>query len=288
VGAGGFALGNSGVDGSATAWTSSNSVIDDIVNAVIQQIDISEGHGKKKFMVVSPYEANDLRSYLQGTGAAVADDAIKGGGFARSNGYVGTTVSGVDIYQTNNIKNTVVLGLATNPTDTDTVTINGVVFTFVATLTGAAGEVHITASADATRANLAELITGTTLPGDTTEAENTNTGYTKLAVADQYKFARMGITAVDSAGANTLTVTAKSTLVVSEALTDGTDTWTSVKRYIVAGAYDSIFLALPSGGMDYVEKEVSGKAGYELYMEQFYNHTIWTRQLPLVGTVLVD
>jgi len=288
VGAGGWALGNSGVDGSTTAWTSSNSVIDDVINAVIQIIDLNEGHGKKKFIVVSPYEANDLRSYLQGTGNMVGDQAITGGGFSRSNGYVGTTFSGVDVYMTNNLKNTVVLGLATNPTDGDTITINGVLITFKATMAGVAGSVHIASTVDITRANLAEFLTGTTIPGDTTEVEATDTGYTAFSEANQYKLQRMGLTATNDNGANTLTITANSTLVVSETLTDGTDAWTSVKRYLVAGAYESIFLALPSQGMDYEEKSVSAKAGVEIYMEQFYNYKIWTRMQPLVGTVLVD
>jgi hypothetical protein len=288
VGAGGFALGNNGVDGSATAWTSSNSVVDDIINAVVQIVDINEGHGKKKFVVVSPYEANDLRSYLQGTGNMVADSAITGGGFSRSNGYVGTTFSGVDVYMTNNLKNTVVLNLATNPTAGDTITINGVTFTFRATLTPAAGEVHIASTVDITRANLAELITGTTIPGDTSETEGADAGYVALSEANQYKFQRIGLTATNDNGANTLTITANSTLVVSETLTDDTDAWTTVKRYLVAGAYESIFLALPSQGMDYEEKAVSAKAGVEIYMEQFYAHTIWSRMQALVGTVLVD
>ena len=38
----------------------------------------------------------------------------------------------------------------------------------------------------------------------------------------------------------------------------------------------SINLYLPTAGMDYEEKSVSGKAGVELYMEQFYNAVIWT------------
>lgn len=283
VGNGGFALGDGGTDGSTTPWTSSNSVIDDIVNATIENVDINDGHGEKKFMVVSPREASDLRSFMQNNGFNTADDAIKNG-----IPFVGTTFSGVDIYQTNNLRNTVTLGLATNPTDGDTITINGVTFTFVATLGTTAGNVHIGTAVDNTRLTLANAINGTTYPGDTDVASSATDGFVALSEADQYKLARLNITATDSAGADTMAITADGTLTVAETLTDGTDAWTSVRRYLVAGNYGSMFLALPTAGMDFHEKEVSAKAGVELFMEQFYNRTIWTRKQPLVGTVLVD
>jgi hypothetical protein len=287
VGNGGFALGDSGVNGSTTAWESTSTTVDDILNASIEQVDINEGHGLKKFMVVSPYEANDLRKYMQGTGNAVMDDALRTGGFSRTNGFVGTTFSGVDVYQTNNLKNQVVLTMDTNPTAGDTMTINGVVITFQTTLGTGAGAVHVASTVDITRANLAEFLTGTSFPGDTSEAENTDTGYVKLSDADSAKLSRLGLTAVNSNAADTLTLTSTGTLVVSETFTAGTNVFGNVSRYLVAGAYESIYLALPTIGMEFVEKDVSGKAGKELYMEQFFNSKIWTRKAPLVGTILV-
>ena len=83
-------------------------------------------------------------------------------------------------------------------------------------------------------------------------------------------------------------MTSRGTLIVSDNLSAGSDGWGDVYRYLVAGAYNSVFLALPNQGMDYQEKEVSGKAGKELYMEQFYNTTIWKRKQDLVGTVKVN
>lgn len=283
VGNGGFALGDGGTDGSTTAWTTSSSNIDDVINATIEEIDSNEGYGDRKYMVVSPREANDLRGFMQTNGFEVQDDAIRSG-----IPFVGTTFSGVDIYQTTNLKNEVVLGLATNPSDGDTITINGVTLTFVATLGTTPGNVHIGTDVDDTRANLATALNGTTYPGDTDIASSATEGFVALSTADQYKLARLGISASNDDSADELTVTAKGLLKVSETLTDGTDAWGSVKRYLVAGNYGSVFLALPGTGMDYHEKEVSGKAGVELFMEQFYNSTIWSRKQDLVGTVLVD
>jgi hypothetical protein len=238
-------------------------------------------------MAVSPYEANSLRGFLQNTGNNVMDTVIREG-IPSAVTKVGTTFSGVDVFSTNNVTSEAVLALATNPTDGDTITINGVVITFVATLTGAAGEVHITGSVDATRANLAEFLTGTNFPGDTTEAEDTNTGYTKLSADNIAKLSRFSPTFTDSPSGDTLTVRTKGTLVVSSDLATGTNVWGTPYRFAVLGDYGSINLYLPVQGMDYVEKEVTGKPGKELYMEQFYNATVWTRMRERVVTVKVS
>lgn len=262
--------------------TSSNTVIDDIINLGIESVDALEGFGKKKFMIVSPREANDLRSFMQNNGFNTADDAIKNG-----IAFVGTTFSGVDIYQTTNLRNTVALELATNPTDGDTITINGVVITFQATLSGAGG-VHITSAVDLTRANLTDFLNGTNQPGDTAEAEATDAGYTALSSEDSAKLGRLALTASNNNTTDDMTLTANGLLIVSETLTDGTDVWAAVQRQLVGGNYGSMYLALPTQGMDYHEKEVSGKAGVELFMEQFYNTTIWTRKADQLFTCLVN
>lgn len=284
VGSAGTALDDGdfgGTDGNAK--TSSNTVIDDIINLGIETIDSLEGFGKKKFIIVSPREANDLRGFMQNNGHNVADDAIRGG-----IPFVGTTFSGVDVYQTTNLRNTAVLGLATNPTDGDTITINGVTITFVATLSGGAGEVHITSAVDTTAANLASFLNGTNQPGDTAVVEATNTGAAALSASDSAKLGRLALSASASAGDDEVTITANGLLIVSETLTAGADVWAPVERQLVMGNYGSQYLALPTAGMDYHEKEVSGKAGVELMMEQFYNSTFWTRKADQVVTIKVN
>jgi len=270
VGNGGFALGDGGASGSTTPWQITSSTADDMVSTAIEQIDIAEGHGQKKFMVVSPYEMSALRNFLMGTGNNVADDAI-----TKGTNFRGTTVNGVDIYQTNNLRNSVVLALATAVTADDTVTINGITFTFVASIGTDAGNVLRSATAGTNATNLAGLINA---------PRTTNANQVALSEEDAAKVERLGLSA-EVSGTN-VTITANATLVVSETLTDGSDGFGNVSRQCIAGAYDSLFLALPTAGMDYHEKEVSGKAGVELYMEQFMQTTIWTKKKPLVGTIL--
>lgn len=270
VGNGGFALGDGGASGSTTPWQITSSTADDLVSTAIEQIDINEGHGQKKFMVVSPYEMSAMRNFLMNTGNNVGDEVLRKGVNFR-----GTTVNGVDIYQTNNLRNTAVLTFTGVGTNDQTITINGIVLTTVTTIGTAAGNVLLGANVDATVTNIASLINAPR----TTTAEGV-----KLSEEDAAKVERLGLTAVASTAADTVTITANATLVVSETQTNAT--WGNVSRQVIAGAYESIFLALPTQGMDYHEKKVSGKAGVELYMEQFTNTTIWTKKKPLVGTIL--
>ncbi len=280
-------LGNNGVIGSTTPWTSSNTVIDDIINTSLTELHVNNAEDAKKFMLVSPDETNDLRQFLQTTGNMVMDEVIRNG-IPSSITKVGTTFSGVDVFMSNNLRHVAVLTLATLPTAGDTVTFAGVTYTFRATLTPAAGEIHLASTVDITRANLAEAINGTTLPGDTDEAEATDTGYTALSDANQAKLSRMGVSAANDNTANTLTITANGTFRVSETLTDGTDAWGAVSKYLVFGDYGSIALYMPSQGATYKEKDVSGKHGVELEVSQIYNSTIWTRMKDRVLAVLVN
>lgn len=267
--------------------TSSNTVIDDIINTSIQEIDLNNVGGKN-FMVVSAYEANDLRGFLQNTGNMVMDEVIRNG-IASQVSKIGTTFSGVDVFQTNNITQTAVLGLATNPTDGDTLTIGSgsfkVTITFVATLSGGTSEIHIASTVDITRANLAEWMNAY---GANAEAEATDTGYSAASTEEQATLSRLQVSATNSNSADTLTVTTKGVVKVAETLTNATDTWATPYRYLIFGQYGSINLYLPSQGMDYEEKKVGGKPGVELYMEQFYIGVIWSRMKEQVLAVKVN
>lgn len=270
-----------GTDGNPK--TSSNTVIDDIINTSIQEVDLANS-GSDRFMVVSAYEANDLRGYLQSTGNMVADEVIRMG-IPSQVRKVGTTFSGVDVFQSNNLTQTVVLGLATNPTDGDTITIAGVTITFVATLSGGASEVHIASAVDITRANLVEWLNAF---GANAEAEAADTGYSAASNEDQATLSRLQVVATNDNSGDTATITTKGVVKVSETLTAGADTWGTPYRYLVFGDYGSINLYLPGAGMEYVEKDVAGKPGKELYMEQFYNAVIWTRMKSRVLAIKVN
>lgn len=161
--------------------------------------------------VTDSYGASSLVQYLLGKDIDLAGSVFK-------NGYAGT-VAGAEVYVSENLTGTAVLGLATQPTDGDTVVINGVTFTFKTTLGATAGNVLIGADADAARLNLTTLINA---PGTTTAQGVALSAADQLKLTDTYRIA-----AVNDATANTMTITGTGSgaLTLSETLTDATDAW---------------------------------------------------------------
>lgn len=135
------------------------------------------------------------------------------------NGFSGN-LFGAEVYTSNNLTGEAVLSIVTTPTDGDTVTIGGVVFTFKTTLGSTAGNVAIGGSADAARLNLSELINS---------PSTTDAGQVALSAANQIIISDvLGLAATDSASGDTMTLVARgsSRLTLSETLTDATDAWT--------------------------------------------------------------
>jgi hypothetical protein len=262
------------------AYGVSTTTVDDMINEALTRLHIADTT-EKKWMAVSPNQFNALRGFLQATGNNVADNTLTNG--------LGSAViprgqfSGVDVFMTNNLTHEVVVTMATIPANGQTLNINGVVVTFLDTMAGVAGSVHIASTVDITRANLAAFINGTSFPGDTTVVEATDTGATALSVHNQAIWAGRRLTAVNDNAADTLTITARGTLVVSTNVTGATVG--AASTFSIMGDYGSVALYIPSKGMDYTETKVAGKPGRELFTEQFYNSTVWTRHKDRIVTI---
>lgn len=270
-------------DGAAYQITNSNA--DEVTDDIVEAIDLNDAPIEKgRFMVATPTIIKRISNYLKNTGNDVGDDTIERG-FATilrgENGYTGKEFGGLSVFQSNNLKHEVVLGLATNPTDGDTITFelpgNGgarvsTTITFVATLSGGAGEVHIASAVDTTAANLAEYLNAF---GANDEAEAANTGYSALAAANQDALQRSRITATANAGADTVTITTEGTLKVSETLTASADTFGDVGVHCLAGVMGGIDLYLPENGMEMTVEKMEGKRAYELMVARTFDATIW-------------
>ena len=110
-------------------------------------------------LVVDAYAASDITQYMLGKNIDLA-------GYTFKNGYTGE-VSNATLYTSENLQGEATLLSAGAFTDTQTITIGGVVLTTVTTLGSTAGNVLIGANAAATITNLAALINAPTVTTST-------------------------------------------------------------------------------------------------------------------------
>lgn len=164
-------------------------------------------------LVVDSYAASDISQFIISKNIDIAGAVFK-------NGYTGD-VGSAQMYVSENLPCDVVITSSGVAVDTQTITINGVVFTTVASIGTTPGNVLIGVNAEATIDNLVTLIN---TPGTTT-----STGVA-LSAADQA--AITGITAVKtSATVLTLNGTGTGRIVVTETQTNFAVTSTTLLGY---------------------------------------------------------
>jgi hypothetical protein len=175
-------------------------------------------------------------------------DTVFGDG-VNSNGVI-TNLFGWDIVESNNLPFTAVLTMATDPSNDNTVTIAGVTFTFHTTLPTSAGGLHATGTVDNTRLNFANALNAPA----TAIAESATAGYTPISAENVFLLRdKRRITAVDSAGADTLTITGFGDITVSETLTAAADVWSAQKQtslFCVRGCIDQVVQMPPKIEVD--------------------------------------
>lgn len=232
-----------GTDGNAISLDTSNVLA--VVSAAKRKLMKQNIPDNDLFGVVSPEFEEILVQYGAGRDTAMGDSANKNGKIM--NFY------GMTLYRSNQTSGSAVLSLATQPTNGDTVVINGVTFTFVSSIGSTAGNVLIGGNVDETRGHLAAFIND---PG-TTSAD-------QVALSSENQRLFVNASATNNDSANTLTVTFKGVgaLVVSETLTDATDTWTTTKQiqHNLFGRRGAIACVMQKDPMPQI-KEVPDKLG---------------------------
>jgi hypothetical protein len=172
------------------------------------------------------------------------------------NGHAGMYM-GFDLYVTNGGYWTGQLSLVTQPTNGDTLVLKvadqTLTITFVSSIGSTAGNVLIGANVDATRVNLAGLLNA---PGTTSA--------TQVAFSAEQRWVLYGLTATDSPSGDTLSLTWRGvgSPIISETLTDATDTWTSGLNiahcmFGVKGAVDIVISKAPQIQVDKLEKRIA-------------------------------
>lgn len=150
-----------------------------------------------------------------------------------------TNMFGWDILYSNNLPYSAVLTLTVQPTDGDTVTIAGVVFTFKTTLGTTAGNVHLCSDVTHTRATFAAALNAV----DTSVTSATDAGYVK--VSDENIFLlrdKRRISAVDDTSTK-ITLSGYGDIVVASSFVSASNVWGSQTQnslFLVAGSIDMI------------------------------------------------
>ena len=239
--------------------------------------------------MMSPKQASFFNLFSMGAGFSVADRTLTNGYFTQN----GTRViraangfNGLDVIVTNEVAKTEVLTLSGNLTAADTVTVIGVVFTADAA-PAAAGEFLVGGSAEATIDNLVAAINNSS---DYTASTGSASDYFELSQANRSTLDAAGVKA-RKLSATTMEVVSYTSLTVAE--TGANSAWSgTVTEHMLAGAYNSTTICLPSKGMHVDEKPLAalggtGIHGYELTTAQMHDAVVWTKQAPKIIDIYV-
>lgn len=200
-----------GTTGNGIPLTTSN--VGQIFTKARQELGLADNdQGESKWAIISEEFYTVLQDKLSDRESDLGDEMSR-------NGYVGKYM-GFKLYKSNALGSSYSLAYdATTPTATNTVTINGVVFTFQTTIGSTAGNVLAATDGVTSLTNLKNFIND---PGTTSA--------TQVALSTANQNLLKGITASISGGATgtlTLKVEGKGSINVSETLTPAADVWTT-------------------------------------------------------------
>lgn len=167
--------------------------------------------------VLDGYGCSIVEQYLIGKQIDIAGATFK-------NGYAGP-VGNADLYVSENLTADAIITMTANPTAAQTFIVNGFTFTFVAAIGVTPGNVLIEAGVDATRDNLISAFTQATAGSGTKYVPFTDVDPTY----DQSALLDLQLSAVDSDGADTITITAVGG---GRLVFGGTATYTKTKNLI--------------------------------------------------------
>lgn len=224
--ANGFGL-NTGTLSPITLTTGASQNISTVfgkAKAGLVQMGNNEG---KLAMVVDPFVTADLTTLGMETNVVGVADVSYTRGFQGKFG-------GMNVYSASTLYSTTTLDLATNPTAADYVVIQGVKFTFVASI-ATAGDVLIGVSADASCQNLVAAVNG---------AAGAGTTYVEIDSDDRARLE--GVTATDGTDLATF-VSKNGALVALSSMTNASNDFQAQVTYATIMEKGAIKMALRNG-----------------------------------------
>jgi len=239
-----YANATSDIDDGDVGGTAGNTIvigtgnIQKIFTAGARKMDLLNVSSKNRFAVISPSILEILRQYLEGKDTAFGDQV-------GNNGKVMTRF-GLELYLSNNLSYTATWTPLNEPTEADTITIAGVVFTFNATPSGA-GSINLGGTVAATLDNLVACINGTGTAG---------TDY--IALSDASKATLEGLVATD--GTTAMTIVFHGGSEVALAASEAADVWSVETLHVLMGQKGATNLVMQKSP-SVVIKDVQDKLG---------------------------
>lgn len=236
------------------------------------KLEVPEG---MPIAIISPEILTYIELYLGGKDTLLGDQVSR-------NGYSGYFM-GFNLFISNALPWTGTLAMATNPSDGDTVVINGVTLTWKTTLGSTAGNINICSTAAASVANLVASINA---PG-TTVAESTDAGFVALSAANQALL--KNITATDATTSMTVVASGWGTVVVSETLTAAADIWTVAKQQLhnIFALSKSISLVVQKEPSLTERPSASARVGTDVIAWCAYGSKVFVDQAPQIVQLAV-
>ncbi len=204
---------NNTVDDASIGGTSGNGItvstgnILDVFGAVNLQLDLQNVEDPERFFVISPHFFKVLWSYIAGKNTLLGDRTGE-------NGNIGQ-YAGLQLFKSNNVTGSATWTPLNDPSNTDTITINGVTFTFVSSIGATAGNVLTGSGTLATTLTALALLINT--PGTTTATGVALTTANQRTVQSWIAVATATTIEVRVMGGSYLTVSGS----------DATDVWTA-------------------------------------------------------------
>lgn len=236
-----------GTAGNGITVTISNIV--DVFAAVNLKLDANNVPEGDRFFVISPQFYSVLWKYIAGKQSMLGDKTGE-------NGNIGE-YAGLKLYKSNNVTGSARWTPANNPSNTDTITIQGITFTFVTSIGSTAGNILIAGSTALTIDNLVALINN---GGATSDSGVSNVS---LSTANQRTVQEW--VAVD--GTTYIEVRARGASYLTVSGSDATDVWTAEQQVqnLLAGRKKSIDVVIQKEPSVEMASTVSaGKSGVNI------------------------
>lgn len=196
-----------GTSGDGIVVSTSNIV--DVFGAVNLQLDLQNVEEEERFFVVSPHFYKVLWAYISNKNTNLGDKTGENGNLGQ--------YANLQLFKSNNVTGSARWTPANNPSNTDTITVNSITFTFVSSIGATAGNVLI---GSATADTIDNIVTLVTTPGTTTATGVALSTANQRTVQNWVAVDGTTYVEIRAMGASYLTVTGS----------DATDVWTATQQ----------------------------------------------------------